>query len=357
MRKKGIIFIPLLLLIVAIPYFVFKDEAQAPEQTTTTTTTIVEVNPELFELSLEKIFTKTPDADLSKIRPEDLTTLIMTGDIIPARHVNAKVIGYGDFNHPYLKTADFLNQADLTVSNLESPLIAACPTVSDGMTFCGDPRHVEGLKFAGIDIVSLANNHAGNYGESGLVETHQYLAQAGIESVGNGRTVIREIKGVKFAFLAYNGILEHFDLDQIRSDIADAKKEANVIIVMPHWGKEYVRIPEISPGIAPEDPREIGQALIDLGADLVLGNHPHWYQGVEIYKNKLISYAHGNFVFDQEWSLETKQGVVGKYTFYKGRLVGVNFAPIQIEDYNQPFFLDSTAAEKTIAEMKANSFE
>jgi poly-gamma-glutamate synthesis protein (capsule biosynthesis protein) len=78
---------------------------------------------------------------------------------------------------------------------------------------------------------------------------------------------------------------------------------------------------------------------IDAGADLVIGNHPHWIQPVELYNGKLITYAHGNFVFDQEWSLETKQGVVGRYTFYDTQLVDVEFLPVLIENYGQPHFL------------------
>jgi poly-gamma-glutamate synthesis protein (capsule biosynthesis protein) len=112
----------------------------------------------------------------------------------------------------------------------------------------------------------------------------------------------------------------------------------------------------VSGNIAPDDPREIGKYFIDCGADLVLGNHPHWYQGVETYKDKLIVYAHGNFIFDQEWSEETTLGVVGKYTFYKEKLIDASFSPIKITDYNQPYFLGEDKSSVILSEMKENSF-
>ena len=83
-----------------------------------------------------------------------------------------------------------------------------------------------------------------------------------------------------------------------------------------HWGAEYVSVPTVGAGIAEDDPVEIGHLAVDAGADFVIGNHPHWVQGVELYKGKYIAYAHGNFIFDQMWSYETRVGVVGKYTFY-----------------------------------------
>jgi poly-gamma-glutamate synthesis protein (capsule biosynthesis protein) len=90
------------------------------------------------------------------------------------------------------------------------------------------------------------------------------------------------------------------------------------------------------PSIAPDDPQEIGRMTIDAGADVVIGNHPHWVQGVEVYKGRLISYALGNFIFDQSWSTETQQGMVAKYTFYGPKLIGAQFTPIHIDNQAQP---------------------
>lgn len=312
-------------------------------------------NPEIYKLSLSKVFTK--HQDLSRLDQDALITIIVTGDIIPGRHVNVKVLSYGDFNHPYLKTAWYTKDADLTLSNLEAPLFAGCKPNSEGMTFCGDPRHVQGLKYAGIDVVSLANNHSLNFGQEGLLKTEALLKKNEMAYTGNGEVAEKTVKGIKFTFLAYNGVEAKFDLGQMKKDITVAKKKSDLVVVMPHWGREYVRKPASSGNVAPDNPITVAHAIVDAGADLVVGNHPHWYQGVEIYKNKLIAYAHGNFVFDQMWSLETEQGVVGKYTFYKGKLVDAVYKPIQVADYNQPYFLGEKAANVILKTMKKYSWE
>jgi len=104
-------------------------------------------------------------------------------------------------------------------------------------------------------------------------------------------------------------------------------------------------LPTVGPGIAPDNPREAGHLAIDLGADLVIGNHPHWVEPVEIYKDRLIAYAHGNFIFDQMWSQETREGVVGRYTFYGTKLIRVDYRPLVIDDYAQPRWLDEGVGE------------
>src|SRR6185437_11714659 len=102
---------------------------------------------------------------------------------------------------------------------------------------------------------------------------------------------------------------------------------------------------------------ELAHLAIDSGADLVIGNHPQWIEPAELYKGKLITYAHGNFVFDQMWSEKTEEGIVGKYTFYDKRLIDVEYLPIKIEDYGQPYFLQGTDKQKILDQMKQDSEE
>lgn len=111
-----------------------------------------------------------------------------------------------------------------------------------------------------------------------------------------------------------------------------------------HWGAEYVSVPQSAEGIAPDDPVEIAHLAVDAGADFIIGNHPHWVQAVELYRGKLIVYAHGNYIFDQMWSYETRVGVIGLYTFYDDKLVRVEFIPTIIEDYAQPRLLSAGEA-------------
>ena len=158
----------------------------------------------------------------------------------------------------------------------------------------------------------------------------------------------------KFGFLGYNDIgseeqgVSWADPDRIEKEIAELKTKVDFVIVQFHWGVEYVYDPS-------DRQRELGQKAIDAGADLVIGNHPHWVQGLEIYKDKLITYAHGNFVFDQMWSQETREGVVGVYTFNNRYLESVKYYPVIIEDYVQPRFADEKEARKILEKMRESS--
>lgn len=285
-----------------------------------------------------------------------LTTVIATGDIIPARTVNWQVTRMGNFTWPYEKTADVLKSADITFVNLETPLLSKCPTTVEGMIFCGSDRNVEGLVFSGVDVASLANNHAGNHGIEGIQETIALLERNGIAPTGVGKPVYKEVRGVRFAFLGFNQVgapergIAWASPPDIQKQIKEARKNADVVIVTYHWGNEYVSEP---------DPIqvELGHLSIDSGADLVIGNHPHWVKPIEIYKGKLITYAHGNFVFDQEWSEKTKEGVVGKYTFYQNALIDIEYLPIRIVNYGQPYFAKGEEKEKILEEMKKESLK
>lgn len=273
--------------------------------------------------------------------------LIATGDVIPARVVNIQTTKLKDFKWPYEKTASILRNADVTFINLETPLIKDCPLVNDGFKFCGSDKNIEGLLFAGIDIASLANNHSGNYGLDGINQTIKLLEDNNIQVTGGNGAIFKDIKGLKFAFLGYNDIgfrqtgISWADEARIQSEIAGARESADVVIVTYHWGAEYRNQPDARQ-------KYLGRFTIDAGADLVIGNHPHWIQPVEIYRGKLITYAHGNFIFDQEWSLKTKQGVVGKYTFYDDQLVDVEFLPVFIENFGQASFIEDLNEKRRI---------
>lgn len=302
---------------------------------------------------LEQIFA-ADHTWIATLSAAEVRTLTATGDVIPARSVNLQALQRKDFKWPYLKTATVLKQADITFTNLETPLIKNCPSTEVGMSFCGDLRNVEGLEYAGVDIASLANNHAGNYGSAGVQETISLLNNNGILATGIDDPIIKEIRGVKFAFLGYNDVtkpqpgISNVDEDKIKNEIKTAINQADVVIVTFHWGAEYKDQPD-------DRQKFLGHLAIDAGADLVIGNHPHWIQPVEIYKGKLITYAHGNFVFDQMWSQRTREGVIGKYTFFDKQLIDVQYLPVQINDYGQPDILDDSLGRIILDRMKNES--
>ena len=288
--------------------------------------------------------------------PSHVRTLIATGDFIPAREVNAQAIRRNDFLWTVRPTADYVKNADITYVNLETPLFSGCKVDENGFQFCGDARHVDALKAIGAGVVNLANNHLGNYGPTGVQATVDLLNKNGIASSGLGPPAIIDVRGLKFAFVGFNGVGLAVDRQAVAQGVQHAREQADVVVVQFHWGKEYERQPMPDPGVpTPDDPVALGHLAIDSGADIVIGNHPHWYQGVEVYKNRLITYAHGNYVFDQMWSEETREGVIGTYTFYDNHLMSASWKPLRIYDYGQARFEDASYDQKVLSTMEQAS--
>jgi poly-gamma-glutamate capsule biosynthesis protein CapA/YwtB (metallophosphatase superfamily) len=280
-------------------------------------------------------------------------TLIATGDIILGRVVNAQMVEKNNFTYPFEKTGEMLKQGDITFVNFEDPLVAGCEPIRKGMSFCGDPRGIEGLKLAGVDVANVANNHFGNRGLPGIAETVKLFKANGIAITGNGEAPIVAVGSKKFGFLGYNDIgaaepgIEWAKEEKIRQDVSELKQKTDWVVVAFHWGTEYVATPTVRQ-------RQLAHAAIDAGADLIIGNHPHWVQLTEWYKGKFIAYAHGNFVFDQMWSQETREGVVGKYTFNDQGLAQVEFFPVIIEDYWQPRWANPDEGKRILNRMGLN---
>lgn len=256
-----------------------------------------------------------PKIEESQVRNDFNFTLISTGDIGLVRDVNAKIVAQNDPTYPFVGIADYLNHADLTLANLEGPLIEKCPIILTGFKFCGSSDNAKGLKFAGIDGASLANNHSTNYGQVGLEQTQKSLDQEGIISFGTGDTIsYAQVQGRKVALIGFVELgnkwpgLNNATEENVVSLIKKAKTASDAIIVSFHWGPEYVRKPS-------GNMVKLAHLAVDNGADLVLGNHSHWIMDTEEYKGVFISYGQGNTIFDQDWSEETKEGVLYKFDF------------------------------------------
>lgn len=304
--------------------------------------------------TLESIFA-TDHSWTATLSADRKITLIATGDIIPARVTNYKsVVQYKNPTWAIEKTANFLRDADVTLIDLEAPLLENCPVTREGMIFCGDKSFIQALTRGGVDAASLANNHTGNHGQAGLDSTEKILKEAGILPFGLTNPNYLTVKDKKIAFLGYNDIPwsqpvpEEVDVDLMIRDIKEAREHADIVIVEFHWGTEYITPVE-------DRQRYLAQTAVDAGADLIIGNHPHWIKPIEFYKGKLLTYAHGNFIFDQEWSQKTKEGIVGKYVFYDNILIDVEYFPIEIVDYGQPYFLQGARKDKILRELQESS--
>ncbi len=245
--------------------------------------------------------------------------------------------------------------ADLAIANFENPAPDKFRYHTGGTVFSADPALIKGLANAGIDFVSLANNHIGDAGRVGILQTIDNLAGFGIKSGGAGRNAavarrptILEAAGTKVAILAYDTIAPTYRAGSdkagsasmsapiVAQDVRKARDAgAQLVIVFPHWGTEYDPTPF-------KGQQDLARAAIDSGADMVIGNHAHWAGAMEVYEGKPIWYALGNFIFDQTWSEPTMEGVTLELTFRGAHLVQARMRPHIILDKAQPNFLDPT---------------
>ena len=249
---------------------------------------------------------------------------------------------------------DLITSADLALANMEESAPDHFTFHRHGTVFTGDPALLAGIARAGIDVASVASTHIGDGGPKGILQTIASLKKNGIVPFGAGpnlaaarRPAIFTEGGVKVAILGYDGISSRYygatpttigdaplKGGYVQTDIRAARAAgAQVVIVFPHWGIEYTF------GPSPQQTR-LAHLMIDAGADLVIGNHPHWVQSVEIYKGKPIWYSLGNFTFDQSWSEPTLEGISLELTFRGGTLVQAWMNPHILIDAVQPNLLD-----------------
>ena len=264
----------------------------------------------------------------------------------------------------------YLRSADLTLANLENPVIRAAVYHPEDTTFTGDLRLLPILENAGIDGVTLGNNHILDAGTSGLDETIVHLDDAGIAHAGAGmdltearEPMIFDLGGTKVGVLSYHGVPSYdwtwatetapgtapIDEEVMREDVARLQQEVDVVVVAPHWGKEYIATPE--PWQV-----EYAHAAVDAGADIFVGGHAHWPKGIEIYDGKPIFYGVGNFLLDQSWSEETSTGIFAEITLHEDRVVQIRPVPFILMDYAQPNFLtESGGGDRALRKVYAAS--
>lgn len=359
-----IIFAGTILIIIALLGFKFFTKNNNPKNNPEEQSTVIE-----FLDNNNQKESKEKDNKKAANNSQEIN-IIAVGDIIMSRTVGIKITESGDNALPFRKVADILSAGDITFGNVEAPFLDQGELIREGLTFKAEPGFIEGLTLSGFDIVSLANNHSKNFGSNGLIYTFNHLASNKIKYCGAGNNyqeahqpAILELKGIKFAFLAHtysDGLdfethlnkdepdVAFWDLPQAIEDIKAAKKQADVVISYMHAGQEYVAKPI-------PDQVEFAHAVIDAGADLVLGSHPHWVQTTEKYKDKYIIYSMGNFVFDQEWSQETKEGVIVKLKFDNQKFSLAEFIPVIIENFNQPRLANEKEKEKILKQMELKS--
>lgn len=298
----------------------------------------------------------------------------VVGDIVPGRNVNNKMVAFGDYTHPFHKVAAELSGYDVMIANLEGNLSSTIAPPEDAHTFSfvSSPEMVEGFAMAGIDAVTLANNHSmwnsEGWGAQGLLDTIAALEAGGIPHFGAGNNLaearapfVAEVGGKTIAFLGIDGVTANeearefgatvymselgntgyagatdttpgtnpYITDQFLADISSAASQYDYAIPYFHMGIEYFPVP-------PAWAREGAKAAIDAGATMVVTNHPHVIQGMQVYNNTPIVYSVGNFIFDQMFSVEVREGNILEIVLRDGKVIGIRVRGVEIEDFNQP---------------------
>ena len=254
--------------------------------------------------------------------------MVFVGDIMMDRAVKTSVYKNfgGDYNALFEHTG-YLKDADIAFANLEGSVATGGHNVGSRFSFHMEPRSLDALKASGIDVVSFANNHVGDWSRVAFDESLGHLRDEGIIYAGAGSSYadatsprIITVRGVKVGFLGAtdvgpnwmnatptaSGIVLASD-PNLPTIIREAKKQVDVLVMSFHFGVEYSPVNTHQESLA--------HMAIDNGADIVVGTHPHVMERTETYKGKIIFYSLGNFIFDQYFSPHTLQGMVGEVAY------------------------------------------
>jgi len=271
-------------------------------------------------------------------------TLLVAGDIMLGRDVASLITEHGP-SYPFEKASDTIQSATCAVANLEGPITDLDASPANPMVFHFDPALTAQIATAGFDAVSMANNHARNEGAQGVADTQKNLTDAGIgfgdAGADDGPTWTCVAGGKRIVILGLHDVYRKVDLIAATKAIGDARMSADMVIPFMHWGDEYRHDHSAHQS-------ELAHALIDAGADMVIGAHPHVVEGIELYKGKPIFYSLGNFIFDQYFSRDTQEGLALRFNF--GSATSVDLLPLAIPK-SQPTFVDGTEKARMLNDL------
>ncbi len=293
----------------------------------------------LFSHTSETLVLTKPDrtTEQAVFIPEK-ETLLVFGDVMLDRYVRSYINASGTaalFEH----IQSDINTADATMFNLEGPVTKFASVVSkENLQFTFATHTIFDLSEIGIDIVSLANNHTHNFGREGLRQTRGYLSDANLTYFGDPYndveyTVTRYILGVTTISLVGYHEFENPDLTKILDIIKTEKNIGNFVIFFPHWGNEYEKEASVNQ-------KKKAREVINAGADIIIGAHPHVIQNTEIYNGGPIFYSLGNFIFDQWFSEDVKYGLGLLLTFSNNTLESIELKPFYRERYHPKWLLE-----------------
>ncbi len=266
----------------------------------------------------------------------------------------------GDYSYFLQNVKPVFEEDDVTIVNFEGTISDRGERADKTFAFRGKPEYVKVLTTSSVEAANLANNHSADYGEESLSDTIKYLNEAGIINCIGTNAPVQEINGIKVGFVGIDA-LDEDEAAKIDKAIGSVKNlGAQLIIVSMHWGIEKENEPT-------QEQIELAHKAVDLGADVVLGTHPHVLQGIEKYNGKYIVYSLGNFCFGGNDNPSDKDTMIYRqvFTFVDGVLrLDDNYVVIPAvisghDDYNdyQPAIADGdrkTEIQNRITEYSAS---
>jgi poly-gamma-glutamate synthesis protein (capsule biosynthesis protein) len=301
------------------------------------------------------------------LAPLPTIRLAAVGDVNFDRAPADILLTTGDASYAFSRVKHIFDAADYTVANLETSLGDVGEPAAKRYTFQSPPEAAGAIAAGGIDLVSLANNHALDYGPEALLQGIDLLNEAGVATIGGGADDnaahaphIADIGGLRVAFLGYVHVpieaVTNFDTQswtatadapglawadpaRVRADVAAIRPEVDLVVVVLHSGYEYIE----EPG---EEQVAAARAAVDAGADLVIGHHAHILQGIHRYHDGVIAYGLGNFHFDIDGPPET--AILNVWLDRDG-VRQLELIPAIIQEHGQPWPAEWWQAEPILA--------
>jgi poly-gamma-glutamate capsule biosynthesis protein CapA/YwtB (metallophosphatase superfamily) len=287
--------------------------------------------------------------------PPSVIKIVAVGDIMLGRGVGNRIEKHSDgYKKAFSEVSHILKSGDVVFGNLESPITSRTKSLSKEKKIIlkANPSSIEALKTGGFNLISLANNHMMDYYAEGMFDTMDILEENGILYSGTGinleaarKPAIIEIDGNSFGLLSYSDMVNYVyagnpnisyratddksgivprESDLVLQDVQDLRDKVDILAVSLHWGVE-------ESFVITTEQKEFARELIDNGVDIILGHHPHQFQGIEIYKGKPIFYSLGNFLFDQN-DPENMESFIVQIEYTDLKPSSISAIPVRIVD-------------------------
>ena len=283
----------------------------------------------------------TPEFPLKEVLiSQNEVSVVAVGDMMLGRFVEELSLRHG-FDYPFAFVSEIFSESDIVFANFEGAIPKDHQKTPSYNYKLSVPKNAaESAHRSGINVVSLSNNHSEDFGASGYANTVSVLNDIGMASVGKNSDHTYEKNGIKIRFMGWNDTFAHVSPSVFIDGVRASKKEDEFLIASVHFGEEYATTSNARQ-------KEVAHALINAGADVVIGTHPHVAEEMEIYHGRPIFYSLGNFIFDQYFSEETQKGLAVKMTIQEG-VVEYEMLPIDLTKSQPKLSADAAVRKFTV---------